>query len=168
MLKETKYNILIVSSSEKFYNEHKGLIWIVSSPGGDQNIIDFALNANDNYNIGILLLVSSYEYMEVFDKTNEYGILTLAKPIENNIFLQSLSLLVATIEKMTVLNTKSKTELSFKEKMAEIKLANEAKLLLIKHKNFSETEAHKYIEKRAMDRRVPKIYIIKEIILQYR
>ena len=52
--------------------------------------------------------------------------------------------------------------------MAEIKLANEAKLLLIKHKNFSETEAHKYIEKRAMNRRVPKIYIIKEIILQYR
>ena len=196
MLKETKYNILIVSSSEKFLQsiskflisylhssctvatslnqasrlllERNYQILIVSSPGGDQNIIDFALNANDNYNIGILLLVSSYEYMEVFDKTNEYGILTLAKPIENNIFLQSLSLLIATIEKMNVVKNKSKTELSFKEKMSEIKLANEAKLLLIKHKNFSETEAHKYIEKRAMDRRVPKIYIIKEIILQYR
>ena len=113
MLKETKYNILIVSSSEKFLQsiskflisylhssctvatslnqasrlllERNYQILIVSSPGGDQNIIDFALNANDNYNIGILLLVSSYEYMEVFDKTNEYGILTLAKPIENNI-----------------------------------------------------------------------------------
>ena len=155
MLKETKYNILIVSSSEKFLQsiskflisylhssctvatslnqasrlllERNYQILIVSSPGGDQNIIDFALNANDNYNIGILLLVSSYEYMEVFDKTNEYGILTLAKPIENNIFLQSLSLLVATIEKMNVVKNKSKTELSFKEKMAEIKLAKEAK-----------------------------------------
>ena len=155
MLKETKYNILIVSSSEKFLQsiskflisylhssctvatslnqasrlllERNYQILIVSSPGGDQNIIDFALNTNDNYNIGILLLVSSYEYMEVFDKTNEYGILTLAKPIENNIFLQSLSLLVATIEKMNVVKNKSKTELSFKEKMAEIKLANEAK-----------------------------------------
>ena len=140
MLKETKYNILIVSSSEKFLQsiskflisylhssctvatslnqasrlllERNYQILIVSSPGGDQNIIDFALNANDNYNIGILLLVSSYEYMEVFDKTNEYGILTLAKPIENNIFLQSLSLLVATIEKMNVVKNKSKTELS--------------------------------------------------------
>ena len=136
MLKETKYNILIVSSSEKFLQsiskflisylhssctvatslnqasrlllERNYQILIVSSPGGDQNIIDFALNANDNYNIGILLLVSSYEYMEVFDKTNEYGILTLAKPIENNIFLQSLSLLVATIEKMNVVKNKSK------------------------------------------------------------
>ncbi|MGN1295104.1 MAG: ANTAR domain-containing response regulator [Bacilli bacterium] len=196
MLKETKYNILIVSSSDKFAQsiskfltsyfhsscdvapslnqanrlllERNYHILIVSSPGGDQNIIDFALNANDSYNIGILLLVSAYEYPEVFDKTNEYGILTLAKPIENNIFLQSLSLLVATIEKMNTIKIKSKSELSFKEKMGEIKLANEAKLLLIKHKKFTETEAHKYIEKRAMDRRVPKIYIIKEIILQYR
>ena len=74
MLKETKYNILIVSSSEKFLQsiskflisylhssctvatslnqasrlllERNYQILIVSSPGGDQNIIDFALNAN--------------------------------------------------------------------------------------------------------------------------
>ena len=196
MLKETKYDILVVSSSDKFNQsvtkfltsyfhsspdiapnlnqasrlllERNYNILIISSPVRDQNVINFVLNVNDSYNIGILLLVSPYEYPEIVDRTNEYGILTLAKPVEMDIFIQSLSLLISTIEKMNVVKIRSKSELSFKEKMAEIKLANEAKLLLIKHKGFSEIEAHKYIEKRAMDKRVPKIYIIKEIIFTYR
>jgi response regulator NasT len=58
-----------------------------------------------------------------------------------------------------------KTDL--KSRLEEIKIINTAKLLLIEHKKMSEDEAHKYIEKKAMDFRVSKIKIANEIIDEY-
>jgi response regulator NasT len=48
--------------------------------------------------------------------------------------------------------------------MKEIRLINEAKLLLIKNKNYTEDEVHKWLEKTSMDLRVKKIDLAKHII----
>jgi response regulator NasT len=55
-----------------------------------------------------------------------------------------------------------------KEKLEEIKLVNNAKLLLINNKHISENEAHKYIEQRAMFIRKTKRYVAEEIINKYK
>ena len=51
--------------------------------------------------------------------------------------------------------------------MEEIKLIGRAKLLLITKLSFTEEEAHKYIEKQAMDRCVKKSVIAYDIIKTY-
>ena len=51
--------------------------------------------------------------------------------------------------------------------MAEIRLVNKAKWLLISQLSMSEPEAHRYIEKQAMDRRLPKLEIAEEILASY-
>ena len=48
--------------------------------------------------------------------------------------------------------------------MEEIRLINKAKFILIKENNMTEEEAHKYIEKNAMDNCVTKVTIAKNII----
>ena len=48
--------------------------------------------------------------------------------------------------------------------MSEIRIVNRAKLLLISEKNLTETQAHRYIEKQAMDRCMTKKAIAEEII----
>ena len=48
--------------------------------------------------------------------------------------------------------------------MQEIRLVNQAKLILITDKGMSEDEAHKYISKQAMDKCVSKGDIAKEIL----
>ena len=53
------------------------------------------------------------------------------------------------------------------EKMAEIRLVNKAKWILISELSMSEPEAHRYIEKQAMDRCVSKRTIAEEIIKTY-
>ena len=47
--------------------------------------------------------------------------------------------------------------------MAEIRLINRAKWALIERQGMSEQDAHRYIEKQAMDRCVPKRVVAEEV-----
>jgi response regulator NasT len=60
-----------------------------------------------------------------------------------------------------------KKELTFEEKMKEIRLVNRAKWLIISELHMTEPEAHRYIEKQAMDRCVTRGTVAEEIIRTY-
>ena len=51
--------------------------------------------------------------------------------------------------------------------MQEFRLVNKAKWLLIDKQKMAEPDAHRYIEKTAMDRCVPKRAVAEEIIKEY-
>lgn len=53
------------------------------------------------------------------------------------------------------------------EKIEEIRIVNRAKWLLIDHSRMTEPEAHRFIEKKAMDDRVSKKDVALRIISQY-
>jgi response regulator NasT len=57
--------------------------------------------------------------------------------------------------------------LSVEEKMEEIRTVNRAKWLLISVLKMDEPEAHRYIEKQAMDRCISKREVAEEIIKTY-
>ena len=54
-----------------------------------------------------------------------------------------------------------------KVKMEEIKLVNRAKMLLMQNMSMAEAEAHRFIEKEAMDTGQKKIAIAENIIKRY-
>ena len=60
-----------------------------------------------------------------------------------------------------------KKSVSIEEKMEEIRIVNKAKWLLIRELKMDEPEAHRYIEKQAMDRCVTRREIAAEIIKLY-
>ena len=57
---------------------------------------------------------------------------------------------------------------SIEEKMEEIRIVNRAKWLLIEELKMSEKEAHRYIEKQAMDRCVTRRVIAEKILSTYK
>ena len=57
--------------------------------------------------------------------------------------------------------------LSMEDKMAEIRLINRAKWVLIEKQGMSEQDAHRYIEKQAMDRRTTRRAIAEGILKTY-
>ena len=59
-----------------------------------------------------------------------------------------------------------KTE-KLEAKVADIRIINRAKLLLVQHLQMTETEAHKYIEKQAMNTSKPRRTIAENIIRTY-
>ena len=65
------------------------------------------------------------------------------------------------------LRKSEKKALSIEEKMEEIRIVNRAKWLLIRELKLDEPEAHRYIEKQAMDRCISKRIVAEEIIKTY-
>ena len=128
-------------------------IIIVNSPLQDEFGADFALDMARDSGSGVLLCVKSEFFDEISDKVSDYGILTVAKPTTRQTLNQSLRLLCATNERLHKIR---KENASFEEKIREIKLTNRAKLLLMENLSMSENEAHKYIEREAMNTRHTK------------
>lgn len=191
-LKERVYSVLVISSKENFNASLQSLlpeskyapVQIVSSvslakrvllersfdfvfintPLPDDFGTRFAIEISGNKGTVILLLVRNEVYEEVCDKVTEYGILTLPKPASKQMVAHTLNFMAGIRERLRKLENKS---LSMEEKMKEIRLVNRAKWVLIDELKMSETDAHRYIEKQAMDRCVSRREIAEEIISTY-
>ncbi|MDD5928389.1 MAG: ANTAR domain-containing protein [Spirochaetales bacterium] len=136
---------------------------IVIADSGDGYDTDFAMNIAESYST-ILLLVPSEHFDEISYRVEGYGILTITKPFEPFYFYNIMKIAIAVQYKVQVLSSQT-TKL--KVKMEEIKQVNRAKMLLMQNMNMSEQEAHRYIEKEAMDRGMKRIAISEEIIKTY-
>lgn len=138
-------------------------ILIVDSPLSDEHGVMFAENFSDS-NMGILLLVQSDLYDSTSSQVEEEGILCLPKPVSPEMFYSALRMLSAMTYRIQKMETEKK---SLQEKMQDIRIINKAKWLLIENKKMSESDAHKYIEKAAMDKRRNRREIAEEIIEEF-
>ena len=136
-------------------------ILIINTPLSD---VSFATEVAEKEGCSILLLVKAEIQDEVSSQVEDYGIFTLPKPASRQMIYQALKFLSASQAKVRALQDKAT---SLQAKMEEIRLVNRAKLLLIDHLKMSEPEAHRYIEKRAMDTCVKRREIAENIIKTY-
>lgn len=138
-------------------------IVIINSPLPDELGVELALDLSDDP-LGVLLLVKSDLYDQVSYNVEDNGVLTLQKPNSRQAIYTSLKLLSALSARLGKMEKKNK---SLQEKMADIRAVNRAKWLLIENLNMREQDAHYFIEKRAMDARVPRREIAESIIRTY-
>lgn len=136
-------------------------ILLINTPLSDEFGTQFALDVANNSGTGVLLFVKSEHYEAVSYKVESAGVLTLSRPVSPQLFSQSLRLIMATRAKLKNLYAKNS---DLQEKMKEVRILNRAKWLLVDKKKMSEPDAHRYIEKNAMDRCVKKKVIAMEII----
>ncbi|MBQ6552173.1 MAG: ANTAR domain-containing protein [Clostridia bacterium] len=191
-LKEQIYSVLVVSASEKFnqalpevfpvstfspinfvsdlsaakraVSERSFDFVIVNSPLPDDTGIRFAIDTVSSYNTVVLFLAKAEQYSDAYDKLAEHGVFLLQKPLSKAVFQIASGWLVSARER--VRKTEKKT-LSIEEKMNEIRVVNRAKWLLISEVKMTEPDAHRYIEKQAMDRCIPRRRVAEEIIKTY-
>ena len=136
-------------------------ILIIDPPLPDEFGSDFAVDASSNTHSGILMTVRSDLFDLVCSRVENYGVLTLAKPISQNDFYHSLKLVTATSARL--LNEEKKNR-RLQDKLEEIRLVSRAKFILMEKMRITEPEAHRFIEKEAMDSRRTKTEVANEII----
>jgi len=134
----------------------------INSPLSDDTGVRFAIDIC-NTSV-VLLLVNSEMYEDVNYKVSKHGVFTLAKPFSKAMIATAVNWMASACE---IIKKSRKKSSSIEEKMEEIRIVNRAKWLLINELNMSEPEAHRYIEKQAMDRCVSKGTIANEIINTY-
>ena len=109
----------------------------------------------------VALIVSPELTERVTNKLEPYGVVTLPSKFYKTVFSQTLTLLASSVTKMSMLRKESET---LKTKLREIKAMTKAKALLISEKGMTEEQAHRYIEKLAMDTSRKKIEVVRSII----
>ena len=168
LLPETRYypvhTVASVSAAKRVLSEKPYDFIIINSPLPDDTGIRFAIDTCIAKQTAVLLLVKSDIHAEIHDKAAEYGVFTLPKPTSKPTMIHALNWMESARERLRQFEKKS---LSIEEKMAEIRLVNKAKWLLISELKMNEPDAHRYIEKQAMDRCIAKRAIAEEIIKLY-
>lgn len=189
---ETTYSLLLVSASDKFNTEimrllpscdyypvvvakniadakrrlleqHFDIIFI-NAPLPDDFGLQFAMDACSTSSSGVLILVKSELYDDVYSRALSCGVMTLSRPTSAPVITQTLRILCATRERLRRVEEKQAT---VEDKIEEIRLVNRAKWILIENLHMTEPTAHKYIEKQAMDLRISKRSVAENIISTY-
>ena len=141
--------------------EYRYDIIVISAPLRDEFGTHLAQHFAENSGAGILLLVKPEYYSDVSAQVTPLGVLALSKPTSPQLMLQCMELLCGTRERLRRMEQKSA---SIEDKMAEIRLVNRAIWALIENRGMTEQDAHRYIEKQAMDRCVSKRVVAEEIL----
>lgn len=110
---------------------------------------------------GVLLLTKTATADQIADKLQEFGVLVLGKPFTGAQFRQAVQLAASNYKRLAVLRAENAKLL---DKIAQLRLVDRAKCYLIEKKHYTETEAHRLIEKMAMDTRRPRGEIAQEIL----
>ena len=110
------------------------------------------------------LIVRAENADEVAEKVEDMGVMVLGKPVGRAMFYQALKMVTAA--RRRVLGPKSEN-LQLQKKIDEIRMVDRAKCALIQYLSMTEQQAHRYIEKQAMDRRQTRMQIAQSIIQIY-
>jgi len=137
---------------------------IINAPLSDESGTRLAIDTGSRTNTVVLLLLRAESYEEVDAQVTPYGVFTLQVPFPASALRQGLKWMMAARERLRKMETKN---LSIEDKMEEIRLVNRAKWILIEQLKMTEAEAHRHIEKQAMDRCSSKKDIALAIIHTY-
>lgn len=186
--KDSRYSVLIVSSSEQFNMMTKKIlpdrrfdvieirksasaarrellvrefdIIIVNAPLQDGMGTEFVMDVVEKQSAGVIFAVPTELYSNANDHLIEYGVLTISKPLKLSEMERMVKLLIAMNDRLRQAQKKIKT---LNEKMDELKVVSRAKILLVE-KGMSESEAHEYIIREAMNRGLTKRQVAEDIV----
>ena len=186
------YSTLLVSASEKFNTITTSLLpgsefWpvtvarsageaqrllletrydivLVNTPLPDEFGIRLAIDASRKTQAGVLLLVRRELHEEIYYKVMEDGVIPLPKPVSEPVMSQMLRTLCSVRER---LRRAEERQVTVEKKIEEMRLVNRAKWLLIERLHMTEEDAHGYIRRQTMDKRVTQREAAEDILRTY-
>ncbi|MDD3230079.1 MAG: ANTAR domain-containing protein [Oscillospiraceae bacterium] len=144
--------------------QHNFQLVVINAPLRDEFGHELAMDLAEKTNVGVVLVVKSELYETVSDRVEQAGVIVVQKPINRMLLYQSMRIAAACGQR---LETLQKENQKLQKKMHELQLVGRAKCALVQYRHLTEQEAHRYIEKQAMNQRVPRLEIAEDILHTY-
>lgn len=169
LLPKNRFSLISVyrdaKSARRVISKEKPDIVIINTPLPDDFGTSLALDVSETDGVCVLLFTRAENFSELSSVLAPHGVLTLPKPTSPELTEEVVELMCATRERLRRIEIKK----SFaEERMEDIRVVNKAKWFLIEQLKMTEQEAHRYIEKQAMDRCVTKRVIAENILSTYK
>lgn len=137
---------------------------VINAPLRDEFGHELAQDAALSTTAGILLMVRAERADEVAARVEDAGVIVVPKPISSQLFYQAVRIVEATRKRILGLKREN---VKLQQKIEDIRIVNRAKCVLIQKLNFNEEQAHRYVEKQAMDMRVTRREVAEGILQTY-
>lgn len=137
---------------------------LIAEPVTGSSGQELALQLKKRRCMAVLLLAEPAHAEATAALLEQSGVLVLPNDAPEPLIVQTIRLLTAV--RIQLEQMQHKTE-KLEAKVADIRIINRAKLLLVQHLQMTEAEAHKYIEKQAMNTSKPRRTIAENIIRTY-
>ena len=137
---------------------------VVNAPLPDEFGHELCINAVEQTDAGVVFLVKAAAAEQLMGTMSDHGILLLSKPFSNALFLQAMHMAAGSNHRLLRLRQENAR---LQEKIMQVRLVSRAKCCLVEHEHMTEAEAHRYIEKQAMDTRRDRTEIAQEVLDSY-
>lgn len=137
---------------------------IISTPLRSEFGLNYAAQLYKRTNACIIVLAKMDVAEDVQNRIKFTGAFVLGRPFTKSMLVQTIRLAVVARENMHRLE-QEKTELS--RQLDDVKVIDRAKCCLIEYLNLTEKQAHRHIQKLAMDSRRPQRDIAEDILRTY-
>ena len=137
---------------------------VINTPLPDEFGHELAAYITEKFVSGVMVIAKAELFDQVNDKMEPFGILTVQKPLSRPLFYQALHLLIATQNRWQRFDRENQ---KLRTKMEEVRIVARAKCILVEYLRMSEQQAHRYIEKQAMDMRTSKKDVAENILKTY-
>ncbi|MDR0861578.1 MAG: ANTAR domain-containing protein [Oscillospiraceae bacterium] len=139
-------------------------LYIVNSPLPDESGESLACGIAEKLAGEVILLVKADRYEEVSDMVAERGVIAVSKPVNRTLFWGAIKMADAAHNRFNMMRREN---MKLQQKIEDIRTIDRAKCVLISRMSMTEPEAHKYIEKQAMDMRQTRRAIAEGILKTY-
>lgn len=150
--------------ARRLLNQKDFELVVINAPLRDESGEELSLMVTDISMAGVILIVKSEIADDVSAKVENCGVFVLPKPLGRQMFFQALKLMAVARRRLLSLQHEN---VQLQQKIEDIRLVDRAKCALIQYLNLTEPQAHRYIEKQAMDRRISKREVAKGILNTY-
>lgn len=137
---------------------------IINAPLPDEFGNELAKDLYIKHSLPSVLLTPSEHVQAVEEYLDGISSFVLAKPISKNALAQSLQLASDAFRQINRLNTENE---ALQKKFEDFKVIDRAKCTLVGVLKMNEQQAHRYIQKQAMDQRVKPRVIADSILKTY-
>lgn len=142
----------------------EGSVAVIVAPLQDENALNLARDLAGRWPLGLLLLVRRERFDQTAPAAAAFGVPALSLPVSRGTLETALRFTAAAAVRLTGFARQRDT---MRSKVEDLRLVGRAKSLLMEHLGMTEPEAHRYIEKQAMDRSRKRRDIAEKIIRTY-
>lgn len=128
-------------------------IVVINTPLPDEFGHELGTYAVECSHAGVLLLAKSGTAEQISGNLQQNGVLVLAKPFSSAQFRQAVQMASSCCRRLAPLLEENAR---LTDKIAQLRLVDRAKCMLIERRGMTEAEAHRLIEKQAMDTRTSR------------
>ena len=137
---------------------------IIDSPLSNVICHELALDIAEKGSSAVILLVDGVLYDETRYRVEPDGVVTVAKPCTRDMISTAVNVSMASHNRVLAIEEENK---KLRHKNEELRLCNRAKWALHENLGMDEPTAHRHIEKTAMNNRITRYEVAKQILKEF-